>query len=820
VTGDTIIEGIETAEDLRERLERAERTARKLTERGRALEHERRMFAALVHNTAAGFVALDTSGSVIWANEPFRERFSRIRIAPDAGTGHGATCHQTLCGLSAPCDDCPAARSVRSGEYAHHEFRLWIADRFYNVLASATPIRSGDGSVGQALVMLQDVSDLQVLQRSEEAFRTSENRFRTLYEQVPVGMATVKIDGSFLQVNPAFCTMLGYTASDLLRTKITDVTHPDDLEVSERLARELASGNRRVVEQEKRYIRRDGEVVWGHSAAVLQRDAQGRPAYSVNLIQDITQRKQALKGLEQSRRRYETLVNSMDAIVWETEADAPRFSFVSPRAEQILGYPVERWLTQPRFWRNHIHTEDLDQVLAVHTEAIREGKGFEVEYRMIADDGRSVWVRDTVAVSTAEDGTVRMRGIMVDITGKRQAEEALRHSEEQLRQSQKMEAIGRLAGGIAHDFNNLITTISGYGDLLLRGLGANHPLTEEVRQITKAGVRASDLTAQLLTFSRQQVLKPEVLDLNVVAADMDLMLRRVIGEDIDLVSTLGKQLGAVKADPGQLQQVILNLAVNARDAMPDGGMLTLQTANVDVGVADPTAHPGVDPGAYVMLVMSDTGTGMDEATKARLFEPFFTTKEKGKGTGLGLSTVYGIVTQSGGHLRVESQPDIGTSFVIYLPRESGVGSAPRSEPDDPPELSQGSETVLLVEDDDAVRELACRILEMSGYTVVEAENGIDALALCESRERPIHLLATDLVMPQMGGRDLAMKAQEILPRLKILFLSGYTGSELRDDGRLDADAFFLQKPFTPAALADMVRAVLDGRESPPRHPES
>ena len=243
--------------------------------------------------------------------------------------------------------------------------------------------------------MLQDVSDLQVVQRSEKAFRASENRFRTLYEQVPAGMATVKIDGSFLQVNPAFCTMLGYTAADLLQMKISDVTHPDDLEASERVAGELASGNRRAVEQEKRFIRRDGDVVWGHSAAVLQRDEQGRPAYSVNLIQDITQRKQALKGLGQSRRRYETLVHSMDAIVWETAADASRFSFVSPRAEQILGYPVERWLTQPRFWRNHIHTADLDRVLEFTPRPSRSGDGFEVEYRMIAEDGREVWVRDT-----------------------------------------------------------------------------------------------------------------------------------------------------------------------------------------------------------------------------------------------------------------------------------------------------------------------------------------------------------------------------------------------------------------------------------------
>jgi signal transduction histidine kinase len=444
------------------------------------------------------------------------------------------------------------------------------------------------------------------------------------------------------------------------------------------------------------------------------------------------------------------------------------------------------------------------------SNAVKQMRGHEVEYRMMASDGHAVWIRDTVSLIVENKKVAKLRGLMVDITEKKAAEEALRRSEEQLRQSQKMEAIGRLAGGIAHDFNNLLTAITGYGDLLLRGLGKKHKLRREAMEISKAAQRAADLTGQLLAFSRQQVLRPRIIDLNAVVTDMEMMLRRVIGEHIKLITRLDSDLGAVKADPGQMHQVLLNLVVNARDAMPEGGEAVIETAAVTLSKSYADEHPGVEPGSYVRLSVSDSGTGIDEETQGRLFEPFFTTKEQGKGTGLGLSTVYGIVRQSGGHISVDSQLGKGSTFKILLPwvEKEMVEPLP-TEKDAIPESSPGTEKVLLVEDDESVRELASEILQMNGYEVIEACHGVEALAIFEAQEKPVDMLVTDLIMPQMGGRDLAKQLVPKNPGLKVLFLSGYTDSAVVRQGLLEPGSFFLQKPFTPAELAYKVRQALD-----------
>ncbi|MBZ5515556.1 MAG: response regulator [Acidobacteriia bacterium] len=381
--------------------------------------------------------------------------------------------------------------------------------------------------------------------------------------------------------------------------------------------------------------------------------------------------------------------------------------------------------------------------------------------------------------------------------------------EQQLLQAQKMEAIGRLAGGIAHDFNNLLTIISGYGTLLLEQMGSEAALRGHVEQIGNAAERAAMLTRQLLAFGRRQVLAPRILDLNTVVADMDKMLRRLIGEDIDLATLPDPEIGCVKADPGQIEQVIMNLAVNARDAMPHGGKLTIETANADLDEAYAREHVAVTPGPYVMLAVSDNGIGMDPPTLARIFEPFFTTKEVGKGTGLGLATVYGIVKQSGGNIWVYSEPGRGTTFKIYLPQveEAPVGGELR-RPSAP--ATRGWETVLLVEDEDAVRHLICNILAARGYKVLEARSGKEALSLCKRQAGPLHLLLTDLVMPEMDGRELASRLGPRYPAMKVLYISGYTNGALAHNGVLAPDAAYLQKPFTPDALAQKVREVLGG----------
>ena len=381
-----------------------------------------------------------------------------------------------------------------------------------------------------------------------------------------------------------------------------------------------------------------------------------------------------------------------------------------------------------------------------------------------------------------------------------------RRLEEQLLQSQKMEAIGRLAGGIAHDFNNLLTIIQGYSAVALDTVEKHSPLYDDINEVNKAALRAAALTKQLLAFSRRQVLEPKVLNLNHLVSDMDRMLRRLIGEDVDLVTILEPTLESVRADPGQIEQTIMNLAVNSRHAMRQGGRLTIETANVELDDAYARIHEGVVAGTYVMLAVSDTGTGMDEETKRSIFEPFFTTKTPGEGTGLGLSMVYGFVKQSGGTIWVYSEPGKGSTFKIYLPR---VEQRPNviSQPQ-PAKPALGFETILVVEDEEGVRKLIASILVKNGYTVLQARDGNEALSLCEAHTDPIQLLFSDVVMPQMSGPELAVRLASLQPEMKVLFMSGYTDNPVVLHGIIDADMPFLHKPFTPAGLTEKVREVL------------
>jgi CheY-like chemotaxis protein len=381
-------------------------------------------------------------------------------------------------------------------------------------------------------------------------------------------------------------------------------------------------------------------------------------------------------------------------------------------------------------------------------------------------------------------------------------------TEEQLRQSQKMEAIGALAGSVAHDFNNLLSVIIGYSDILLSGLRQADPMYVEIEQIARAGKRANDLTRQLLAFSRQQVLEPRVVNLNEAISGVFKMLRRLVGEDVELTLLLAQELGSVFVDPGQIEQVLLNLVLNARDAMPQGGKLTIETADVDLDRSYTAEHIEVQPGRYVMLTVSDTGVGIDRATQARIFEPFFTTKEKGKGTGLGLSTVFGIVKQSGGQIWVYSEPGEGATFKVYFPRVDA-----RADPLEPaalrPASLRGSETVLLVEDDEQVRNLAIAILRKHVYHVLEAATGGEALLTCEQYQGTIHVLLTDVVMPPMSGRQLWERLSPLRPAMKVLFMSGYTDDAIVHHGVLSSELAFVQKPLMPGTLLMKLRGVLD-----------
>ena len=523
------------------------------------------------------------------------------------------------------------------------------------------------------------------------------------------------------------------------------------------------------------------------------------------LTAEIAERKQAEEALTESEQRYRMMGEGILHQVWTAQPDG-KLDYVNGRTLRYFGRTAEEMLGEG--WQNVVHPDDLPACAGRWARSLATGEPYEVEFRLRRADGAYRWHLGRATAGRDADGRIiKWFGTSTDIDDQKTAEASLRSSEEQLRQSQKLEAVGQLAGGIAHDFNNLLTVINGNSDLLLRGI-SDEKQSERVHEIKKAGERAAQLTRQFLAFSRKQVLQPVVLDLNTVIPDTDKMLRRLIGADVDFLTALEPELWQVRADPGQIEQVLMNLAINARDAMPKGGKLTIQTANVHLDEAYARRHAAVRPGPYVMLAVSDTGHGMDAETQKRIFEPFFTTKEKGKGTGLGLSTVYGIVKQSGGHVWVYSEVGRGTTFKVYLPRVAEAADTHAQVPP-PAAAPQGSETVLLAEDEEVLRKLARDILELSGYHVLAATDCQNALSLCERHEGPIHLLLTDVVMPQMSGRELAERARALRPAMRVLYMSGYTDDSIVHHGVLDAGVAFLEKPFTPDAMARKVREVLD-----------
>jgi two-component system cell cycle sensor histidine kinase/response regulator CckA len=550
-----------------------------------------------------------------------------------------------------------------------------------------------------------------------------------------------------------------------------------------------------------------GRMLQAHVDPLI--DSEGRISGCIGMALDATEHRRVEAALVQSEQQFQSLIRSIDAIVWEADTTTFQFIFVSEQVEQILGYPVAQWIEEPQFWVNHIHPDDRADAVGACAAATSDGDTHEIEYRMIAADGRVVWLRAPVTVVTIDGGPIPLRGVIFDITERKRLET-------QLMQAHKMESLGRLAGGIAHDFNNLLTGILGYTDLLVEGLQNGRPeaefcpsgeLLSDLREVQKAAQRATKLTRQLLTFAHKQVIAPRVLNLNDVILNVDKLLQRLIGEDIELITLPAPDLGHIKADAGQLEQVLINLVVNARDAMPQGGKLLIETANVVLDGSYIRQHAGVVPGAYVMLAVSDTGVGMDADAQVHLFEPFYTTK--GKGTGLGLATCYGIVKQHGGSIQVYSEIDYGTTFKIYFPWINAVADT-LLPPDVAHELPRGTETVLLVEDDCSVRSLATRVLQAQGYTVLEAADGDAALRM--SQEHPtvaIHLLLTDVVLPQMAGQTLAKRLTTIHKGIKVLFTSGYTEHSLIHSGQLAPGLAFLQKPFLPSTLGHAVRAALD-----------
>src|SRR4051794_9414879 len=492
--------------------------------------------------------------------------------------------------------------------------------------------------------------------------------------------------------------------------------------------------------------------------------------------------------LKDKDKKFRLLFEDHPQPMWVTEPESGNFLEANGAATRLYGYTAEQF-------RNM----NIRDVTAENNSVPADPAGVAV-WRHRTSTGRVIDIEAAVH-DISYGGKPAQLAVLLDITGRR-------HLEDQLRQAQRMEAVGMLAGGVAHDFNNLLTIITGYSQLILNNLGAEDANRHSVEQIIKAGERAAALTKQLLAFSRRQVLQPKILDLNKLVNGMGAMLQRLIGEDVDLRLVLPPHLGSVSADPGQVEQVLMNLVVNARDAMPKGGVLTVETANVHLDDNYAGRHIAVKAGAYILLAVSDTGAGMDAATQARLFEPFFTTKGSGKGTGLGLSTVFGIVKQSGGSVEVYSEPGRGTSVKVYLPRiDQPVSVEAESARTG---MARGSETILLVEDDEMVRTLVRETLQREGYKILDAPGPLEAKKISEQFKPAIQLMITDVVMPKVSGRELADQLARRRPDMKVLYMSGYTDNAVLNSGILQKEVAFLQKPFTPGALTEKVRDVLEG----------
>jgi two-component system cell cycle sensor histidine kinase/response regulator CckA len=640
--------------------------------------------------------------------------------------------------------------------------------------------------------------------KTEGALRASEEQFRQLADAMPQIVWTARPDGTIDYFNERWYQIADCSPDENPAQTWSAVVHPDDRE-RRRDAWDQSVQSGAPFEVEIRLIERaTGRHRWFLFRAVAGTDAAGVVARWYGTGTDIDDQKRSLEELRVSEERFRTLVMALPAAVYTTD-ELGRITLFNEHAVELWGREPElgkdRWCGSWKIYRPDGSPLPLDQCQMAVT--LREGRGIRGEEMVVErpDGSRAYVLPHPEPLRGAAGEIVGAVNMLVDLTQMKQLEG-------QFRQSQKMEAVGQLAAGVAHDFNNLLTVILGFSELFLTGLPPEDPGRESIGHIRNAADRAAGLTRQLLAFGRKQILSPVVLDLNGLVSDVEKMLGRLIGADIDLTIDREPNLGPVKVDPGQVEQIIMNLVVNARDAMPTGGRLTIQTRNTVLSELQVRQHPDLSPGPYTVLTVSDTGGGMDEATKARIFEPFFTTKEVGKGTGLGLATVFGIVKQSGGFIEVDSAPGSGTTFRTYLPQVLEVVGADAAGPG-AVNMPTGMETILLVEDEDGLRDLAQLILEGSGYKVLSTRNGSEAVRVCLEYVDEIQLLFTDVVMPKMSGRQLTDILLPARPGMKVLYMSGYTDDTMVRHGIADAEANFLPKPFTPAALAQKVRDVLD-----------
>ncbi len=689
---------------------------------------------------------------------------------------------------------------LKRGEIVDHfeTLRVRKDGQEFHIEITISPIRDATERIVGASTMGRDIT-----QRKRTDVRILEERDRAqqYLDIADVILLALDLKGRITLINRKGCSTLGWEERELLGRDWIEACLPAKTrEVLRKSFQNLLVGDLSYIENS--ILTKSGEertIGWRNT---LLRDRAGRITGTLSSGEDITDRKRADEALRKSEARLQRLAESSIIGIGTGTLDG-KFLDGNAAFLNLLGYTREEVLSGRLRWDEMTPPEYRDVDKRAADQLTITGVAAPWEKELIRKDGRRVAVLIGVVMVATDQGDLEAEFFIIDISERKLLEQ-------QLRKSQKMEAVGLLAGGIAHDFNNLLSVIIGYSEILLDNTQFDVKTRSQCEQIKKAGDRAASLTRQLLAFSRQQVLEPRVLNLNTVVLETGRMLKRLIGEDVDLRTALDPTLGAVKADPGQIEQIIMNLVVNARDAMPEGGKLVIETSNADVDETYAVGHPPVSAGRYVLLAVSDNGIGMDEKTQTHIFEPFFTTKELGKGTGLGLSTVYGVVKQSGGYIWVDSELGHGSVFKIYLPRvDEVVHQSPPSEL--APEPFRGTETVLLVEDEESVRMLTRSFLEGAGYRVIEARSGTDALEVVGSYSGTIHLLLTDVVMAGMNGPDLADRLTLTHPIMKVLCMSGYIGAFANHNELVARCARLLQKPFSREVLLRMVREALEPR---------
>jgi PAS domain S-box-containing protein len=647
------------------------------------------------------------------------------------------------------------------------------------------------------------IIDVTERRKAEAQLRASEARFRTFVDHATDAFFLFDAETrAFTDVNQQACESLGYTREELIGMtplQIDARVQANPPRFEQMLAR-FQEGQ--LIAFDSFHCRKDGSTF---PVEVRLRPFRERGRLlAMALVRDITERKRAELALLESHRLLNSVIEGTTDAVFGKDLNG-RYMMINSAGARFLGKNVDEVIGKDD--SQLFLSESAQKIIELDRRVMASEHPLTTEETVAAAGVMRTYLSTKGALRDEQGKVTGLVGIARDITD-------LKRMEEQFRQAQRMEAIGRLAGGIAHDFNNLLTVINGYGELALLQVEEGDPKAQLLTEILNAGERASNLTRQLLAFSRKQMLDPQIVDLNALIGDILKMLRALISEDVELSFIPGPDLGLVKVDPGQFEQVVINLAVNARDAMPQGGRLAIETHNVDRRENDGSSEGELPPGRYVQVAVSDSGQGMDAATKTNIFEPFFTTKERGKGTGLGLAMVYGFLKQSGGHVEVDSEPGHGTTFRIYLPwAEHARLSAKQAA--DIATVPRGTETVLLVEDDEAVRKFAKSTLDTSGYTVLLAQDGQDALRVAEGYEGPIHLLITDLIMPRMGGRELTDALARTRPETRTLLMSGYTDEVQMHSANPGPHPPLLLKPFSPTLLARKVRAILDGAEDTP-----